>query len=118
MDVVITGGRLIDPVSGLDTRGDLYIQAGRIAHIDRHGGGGGFQQAQGGAVRKIIDANECLVTPGLVDCHVHAYEHVTPLGINIDGRCLSRGVTTVVDAGSAGERERKNTNTMYKIIVL
>lgn len=96
-DVVITGGRIIDPASGVDTIGDLYIHDGRIVHIDHHGG---FQQ--GGAVKKIIDANECIVTPGLIDCHAHAYEHVTPLGISIDGRCLSRGVTTVVDAGSAG----------------
>lgn len=100
-DLVITGGRIIDPANGLDTQGDLYIQDGRIAHVDNHGGvqlGG----ADGGA-RRIIDANECLVTPGLIDCHVHAYEHVTPLGLNLDGRCLSRGVTTAVDAGSAGK---------------
>ena len=42
------------------------------------------------------------VTPGWIDSHVHCYEHSTPLGINVDKYCLARGVTTVVDAGSAG----------------
>ncbi|KAK7093998.1 deacetylase Oant_2987-like [Littorina saxatilis] len=97
-DLVITGARIIDPANGLDTSADLYIQDGRIVHI---GNGGGFPPG-GAEVGRIIDAKECVVTPGLIDFHVHAYEHVTPLGINLDGRCLSRGVTTAVDAGSAG----------------
>lgn len=101
-DLVITGGRLIDPASGLDTPCTLLIQDGRIAHIgNQHGGGGASEGGAGGSPTKV-DANGCLVTPGLIDCHVHAYEHATPLGLSLDGRCLSRGVTTAVDAGSAG----------------
>lgn len=41
----------------------------------------------------------CLVVPGLIDLHVHCYEHVTPLGIDVDKYSVGRGVTTVVDAG-------------------
>lgn len=87
---------MIDPASGLDATADVLIENGLITAINRHGD----CQPQEGA--EIIYANSCLVTPGLVDCHVHAYEYATPLGINIDDTCLGRGVTTVVDAGSAG----------------
>ena len=41
----------------------------------------------------------CLVVPGLIDLHIHGYEHATPLGIDVDKYCLHRGVTTAVDAG-------------------
>lgn len=112
-DLLITGGRLIDPASGLDTPGELLIQDGRIAHIgNHHGGEGGAAGARESST--TVDANGCLVTPGLIDCHVHAYEHVTPLGLSLDGRCLSRGVTTAVDAGSAGEiYENPNVPTFH-----
>eukprot|EP00106_Octopus_bimaculoides_P023174 XP_014790616.1 PREDICTED: deacetylase EF_0837-like [Octopus bimaculoides] len=51
---------------------------------------------------KVFDASGCYVVPGLIDCHVHAYQYATPLGIDVDEFCLRRGVTTAVDAGSAG----------------
>ena len=50
----------------------------------------------------MFDATGLVVTPGLVDIHAHLYEHVTPLGVDPDATCLARGVTTAVDAGSAG----------------
>ncbi|GAB1602268.1 hypothetical protein Ahia01_000505900 [Argonauta hians] len=53
----------------------------------------------------IFDASGCYVVPGLIDCHLHAYQHATPLGIDVDEFCLKRGVTTAVDAGSAGEKK-------------
>ncbi|PYV40390.1 MAG: amidohydrolase/deacetylase family metallohydrolase [Acidobacteria bacterium] len=43
-----------------------------------------------------------MVTPGLIDIHVHVYDGVAPLGIPADPTCVAKGVTTVVDAGSAG----------------
>lgn len=57
---------------------------------------------------KVFDASGCYVVPGLIDCHVHAYQYVTPLGIDVDEFCLRRGVTTAVDAGSAGEEDFLN----------
>jgi len=42
------------------------------------------------------------VTPGLIDLHTHVYAGVAPLGVEADPHCLARGVTTAVDAGSAG----------------
>lgn len=103
--LIITGGRIIDPASGMDTVGDLLIQDGRIAQVGNHNGGASGDSGGAGVSKTLpttVEANGCIVTPGLIDCHVHAYEHVTPLGLNLDERCLSRGVTTAVDAGSAG----------------
>ena len=94
MDFIIRKGRVIDPANELDDILDLAVKQGKIV-----------------AVRKKLIfptkeeyfADGCIVTPGLIDCHVHCYEYATPLGVNPDKQCLSRGVTTVVDAGSAGD---------------
>ena len=40
-----------------------------------------------------INASGCMVLPGLIDCHVHVYEHCTQLGVNADDNCLARGLT-------------------------
>ena len=50
----------------------------------------------------MLDARGKIVTPGWIDIHVHVYDGVAPLGIPADPNCVAKGVTTVVDAGSAG----------------
>ncbi len=50
----------------------------------------------------MLDARGRIVTPGWIDIHVHVYDGVAPLGIPADPNCVAKGVTTVVDAGSAG----------------
>lgn len=52
--------------------------------------------------KRVVDARDLIVTPGLIDFHVHVYEGVSHYGVDVDATCLERGVTTVVDAGSAG----------------
>jgi dihydroorotase len=49
-----------------------------------------------------LDVRGCYITPGLIDFHVHSYWGVNPYGFNADPICMSSGVTTAVDAGSAG----------------
>ncbi|RUS87902.1 hypothetical protein EGW08_004318 [Elysia chlorotica] len=104
---VLKNGRIIDPSTGLDGIGDIYVTAdGKIAAIIPEVSSRGAQtpEADGHQLSEFsrVDVTGCLVTPGLIDCHVHAYEHATPLGINLDKTCLARGVTAVLDAGSAG----------------
>ncbi|RIK41548.1 MAG: amidohydrolase/deacetylase family metallohydrolase [Chloroflexi bacterium] len=94
-DLVVRGGRVIDPAQGLDAHCDVAIVRGRIAAV-------GQNLAELGVRDGVVDAHGLIVTPGMVDLHTHVYWGVPPLGIEPDPNCLARGVTTAVDAGSAG----------------
>jgi dihydroorotase len=92
-DLVIRNGRLIDPAAGLDGRFDVAFRAGRVADV---------APTLDGPAAEVLDARDRIVTPGLIDLHVHIYAGVSHYGIDADPTCLARGVTTAVDAGSAG----------------
>jgi len=92
-DLVIQNGRVIDPGSGVDGYLDIGFRHGKVAEVAP-------RIDPGDAV--TIDARDKLVTPGLVDAHVHVYEGVSHYGIPPDPTCLAHGATTVLDAGSAG----------------
>lgn len=92
-DVLIRNGRVIDPANGIDDNLDVAIKGGRIAAV-----GDGLE----GDATEVFDAAGKIVTPGLVDIHIHGYDKVVPLAVDVDHYCLGRGVTTAVDAGSAG----------------
>ena len=96
VEFIIRGGHVINPSTGVACTADIGIKGGKIAEIDYS------CSLSANNSSDVFDASGCIVTPGLIDLHVHAYEHATPLGINVDAHCLARGVTTVVDAGSAG----------------
>jgi dihydroorotase len=87
-DLIIKGGRVIDPSLGIDAVRDLAIAQGRIAAVDAN---------IAGDAAETIDARGKLVVPGLIDIHVHAArsKEGPPLS-------LQDGVTAWVDAGSAG----------------
>jgi dihydroorotase len=93
-DLLITGGHVIDPSSGLSAVRDVAIVGGRIARV-----AAGIATA---GARRVIDARGRVVTPGLVDLHVHVYDAVVPISIDVDTACLAVGTTTAVDGGSAG----------------
>ena len=92
-DLIIRNGRVIDPAYGMDEIADVGIKGSKISCVASNLKGKG---------REEFDACGCIVMPGLIDSHVHVYQHATPLGVNVDQTCLARGVTTVIDAGSAG----------------
>lgn len=93
-DLLISGGHLLDPAQGLDGPGDLAVVAGKIAVVGAH-------VSPELAVNRI-DASGTYVTPGLIDLHAHGYWGVSHYGIDLDRHSLGRGVTTVLDPGSAG----------------
>lgn len=69
--LLIRGGRIVDPSQSLDRVDDLLIRDGRVLAI----GGPAIDQAQGDAVAdEVLDATGLIVTPGLVDMHVHLRE--------------------------------------------
>jgi dihydroorotase len=90
----LVGGRVFDPGGGLDTTATVSVAGGLIEGVRTAAGAG--------PGRHRIDVTGRLVTPGLVDLHTHLYPGVSHYGIEPDAHCLGRGVTTAVDAGSAG----------------
>jgi len=93
-DLLIKNGTLIDPGKGIHGRKDIATKGNRIAEV--------AEEILPEHAENIIDASGMLVTPGLIDLHVHVWEGVSHFGVAPDPTCLARGVTTVFDAGSAG----------------
>lgn len=93
MDLVLRGGRVIDPAQGLDALCDVGFSGGKVAAVATR------LDAGSAAVR---DVSGLIVTPGLIDLHTHVYWGGTSLGIDAEAFCRSSGVTTAVDTGSAG----------------
>src|SRR5882757_10912154 len=87
-DIVIKGGRVIDPSVGIDAIRDVAVAGGRIAAVAAN---------ITGDAADTIDARGKIVAPGLIDIHTHA-------GRSKEGppMCLQDGVTCWVDAGSGG----------------
>ncbi|RWH43884.1 amidohydrolase family protein, partial [Mesorhizobium sp.] len=93
-DLLIKGGRVIDPASGLDAPRDIAVADGRIAAIEA--------TIDSETADEVVDAGGCIVTPGLVDLHSHVYWGGTSLGVDADRLAAKSGTTTFIDAGSAG----------------
>ena len=93
-DLLIAGGRVIDPGQNLSAVRDVAILHGRVARI--------AESIPHTQARSVFDATDKIVTPGLIDLHSHVYEHGTPLGVNSDRVGIEAGVTTIVDCGTAG----------------
>jgi dihydroorotase len=93
MDLVLRGGRLIDPASGRDEIVDIAFGGGKVAGI-------GPDLRAGDA--ETIDARGLLVVPGLIDLHTHVYWGGTSLGVDAAEVARQSGTTTFVDAGSSG----------------
>lgn len=91
MKIVIKGGRLLDPASGTDQTGNLYIAAGRIVGMGQEPDG--FESA------RTIDATGKLVIPGLIDLAVRlrepGFEHRATLESEMQA-ALAGGVTSLV----------------------
>lgn len=99
-ELVLKGGRVIDPKNGIDAIRDVAISQGRIEAVGENLRG-----------QREIDVRGMVVTPGLVDIHAHFF-HTTGVAdawagdnsIRPDDFSFRTGVTTMVDAGSSGWR--------------
>jgi dihydroorotase len=98
-ELAITGGRVVDPGRGTDGPLSLAVTGGLLTAPGEPG-----PAAEGGTApaAQVLDATGLVLVPGLVDLHTHLYAGVSHYGIDPDAHCLRRGVTTAVDAGSAG----------------
>lgn len=92
-DLLVKGGFLVDPSQGLNEVRDVAFADGKVSAVGR---------LSDGDATEVIDATGLIVTPGLLDLHVHVFPGVSHFGIEPDHSNIGKGVTTAVDAGSAG----------------
>jgi dihydroorotase len=92
-DLILKAGRVLDPSQDLDTIADVAFSGGKVAAI-------GPDLASPDA--EIHDVAGRIVSPGFIDLHTHVYWGGTSLGVDADLLARRSGVTTFVDAGSAG----------------
>jgi dihydroorotase len=93
-DLVLRGGRVVDPSQKLDAVTDVAFSGGKVAMV-----GNALKVDPGTDVR---DVSGYIVTPGLIDLHTHVYWGGTSIGIDAEEFCRTSGVTTAIDTGSAG----------------
>ncbi|MBD3628308.1 amidohydrolase/deacetylase family metallohydrolase [Cyclobacterium sp.] len=113
-DLLIKGGRLIDPKNNIDGVMDIAITDGKIARV--------ASSINASDARKTIPAQGLLVTPGLIDIHGHVFHGTQPnhylsdglIAVPPDGFTFRVGVTTIVDCGGPGW---KNFDTFKKNII-
>ena len=93
IDLLITGGTVIDPSQNLHEVREIGISGTQIVDLE---------SLESYSAKKTLDASGLIVTPGLIDLHAHVYKRHVPISIDADATSLAGGVTTVLDAGSAG----------------
>ena len=94
-DLLIKGGRVIDPAQNIDDKLDIAISGDKIATLAKDIPSTESQQ--------VVDAKDKLVTPGLIDVHCHVFDGIHKISVEPDVAGVKQGVTTVGDGGSAGE---------------
>jgi dihydroorotase len=92
-DLVLTGARVLDPSGDIDRVTDIGFAGGKVAAL----GDGLARQAT-----TVRDCSGSIVTPGLIDLHTHIYNGGTSLSVDPLPLTATGGLTTLVDAGSAG----------------
>src|SRR5438477_11130310 len=93
LDLILKGGRIIDPANGRDEIADIGFGDGKVAAV-------GSDLPLRGV--ESVDARGLIVVPGLIDLHTHVYWGGTSLGVDAALVAQRSGTTTFVDAGSAG----------------
>jgi dihydroorotase len=93
-DLLLKGGRVLDPANNIDQVMDVAVSGGRIARLAK--------EIPSSEARTTIDVRDLYVTPGLIDLHAHHFGYTGALFP--DDVMLSAGTTTSVDCGGAGWR--------------
>ena len=102
IDLLLKGGRVLDPKNSLDSKMDVAVKDGKIYRI--------AAEIPSSSAKKVLDVSGLLVSPGLINIHTHVYAGSKP-GF-ADGQSSQlpdafaprSGTTTVVDAGTTGWR--------------
>ena len=91
-DLILQGGHVICPASGIDGVMDVAVSDGKIAAVAK--------SILPSSAKKVTDVRGKLVLPGMIDTHAHVYKYVTGrFGLDADMCGVDSGVTTLVDQG-------------------
>ena len=93
-ELLLKGGRVIDPSQSFNAVADVAITGGRIAAI--------APAIDPQEAARTVQVTGQIVTPGLVDIHTHGFAGISHWGVDLDPYCIARGVTTAIDAGTSG----------------
>jgi len=97
-DLLLKGGHVIDPKNNRNGPMDVAIENGKVARV--------APNIPASEAAKTVDVSGLYVTPGLIDIHVHVYlwREAGGEAVQPDAFSFRAGVTTMVDAGSAGAK--------------
>ena len=93
-DLLLKGGEVIDPSQDIRAKLDVAVTDGVISAV--------APDLDPSSAARVINVDGNIVVPGMIDLHTHVYEGINQNGINPDLAGVLSGVTTVLDAGSAG----------------
>jgi dihydroorotase len=93
-DLLLKGGEVIDPSQDIRAKLDVAVTDGVISAV--------APDLDPSDAARVINVDGNIVVPGMIDLHTHVYEGINQNGINPDLAGVRSGVTTVLDAGSAG----------------
>lgn len=93
-DILLKGGRVIDPAAGIDGAFDVAVKGGRIAAV--------ATDILPTSAREVVDVTGRIVLPGLIDTHGHVFQYVTGrFGLPPDMVGVNSATTAVIDQGGA-----------------
>ncbi len=99
-DLLLKGGRVIDPKNKIDAISDVAVARGRIARV--------APNIPASQAKQVVNVGGLIVAPGLIDIHVHVYQRPenpaikSDSDVQADAHSFRSGVTTMVDAGTSG----------------
>jgi dihydroorotase len=93
-DLLLKGGRVIDPASDLDAIQDVAFAGGKVVAV--------APDLAASDAATVRDVSGRIVTPGLVDLHTHVYWGGTAIGVDAEKVARRSGTTTFLDVGTAG----------------
>lgn len=105
-DILIKDGTVIQPEVDFCGKADVLISDGCIKAVLKHG--------EPAKASKTFHADNCIVTPGLIDFHTHLFNGGSEIGVNPDAFLFPQGVTAAVDQGTSG---LANVDSFYKDVV-
>ena len=101
-DLLLKGGRVLDPANSIDAVMDVAISDAKVARV--------AADIPAADATLVVDVRGHIVTPGILDIHTHVYPFI-PSGdayvgaVDADAHLFASGVTTTVDAGTTGWRD-------------